>query len=106
MSAMGYQITSLTIVYSTVYSGADQSTASLAFVGGIHLPPVNSLHKGPVPRKVFPSDEVIMRLRLASESKRILLVASQIEARSLIRWEIAIVSRKIQVCMKIQVCLS
>ena len=37
MGAMASQITSLTIVYSTVYSGADQrkhqSSASLAFVG-------------------------------------------------------------------------
>ena len=37
MGAMAYQITSLTIVYSTVYSGADQrkhqNSASLAFVG-------------------------------------------------------------------------
>ena len=40
MAAAAYQITSLTIVYSTVYSGADQrkhqSSASLAFVQGIH----------------------------------------------------------------------
>ena len=40
MSAMASQITSLTIVYSTVYSGADRrkhrSSASLAFVRGIH----------------------------------------------------------------------
>ena len=40
MSTMASQITSLTIVYSTVYSGADQrkhqSSASLAFVRGIH----------------------------------------------------------------------
>ena len=40
MSAMASQITSLTIVYSTVYSGADQrkqqSSASLTFVRGIH----------------------------------------------------------------------
>ena len=38
MGAMASQITSLTIVYSTVYSGADQSkhqsSASLAFVWG------------------------------------------------------------------------
>ena len=38
MVAMSFQITSLTIVYSTVYSGADQrkyqSSASLAFVCG------------------------------------------------------------------------
>ena len=40
MRAIASQITSLTIVYSTVYSGADQrkhqSSASLAFVWGIH----------------------------------------------------------------------
>ena len=40
MSLMASQITSLAIVYSTVYSGADQrkhqSSASLAFVWGIH----------------------------------------------------------------------
>ena len=64
MSSMASQITSLTIVYSTVYSGADQrkhqSSASLAFVRGIHRSPVNSPHKGPVTRKVFPFDDVIM----------------------------------------------
>ena len=40
MGAMASQITSLTIVYSTVHSGADQrkhrSSASLAFMRGIH----------------------------------------------------------------------
>ena len=64
MSAMSSQITSLTIVYSTVYSGADQrkhqSFASLAFARGIHQGPVNSPHKGPVTRRVFPFDDVIM----------------------------------------------
>ena len=34
--------------------------ASLAFVRGIHRCPVNSLHKGPVTRKMFPFDDVIM----------------------------------------------
>ena len=56
-------ITSFTIVYSTVYSGKgerDQSSASLAFVRGIHWWPVNSPHKGPVTRKMFPFDDVIM----------------------------------------------
>ena len=57
MSAMTFQITSLTSVYSTLYSGADlrthQSSASLAFVGGIHRWPVNSPHKGSVTRKYF-----------------------------------------------------
>ena len=37
-----------------------QSSASLAFVRGIHRRPVNSPHKGPVMRKMFPFDDVIM----------------------------------------------
>ena len=50
--------------YSTVYSDTDQrkyqSSASLAFVRGIHRRPVNSPHKWPVTRKMFPFDDVIM----------------------------------------------
>ena len=34
--------------------------ASLAFVWGIHRWPVNIPHKGPVTRKMFPFDDVIM----------------------------------------------
>ena len=64
MDAVASQITSLTIIYSTVYSDSDQrkhqSSASLAFVRGIHRWPVNSKHKGPVTRKMFPFDDVIM----------------------------------------------
>ena len=64
MGAMVFQITNLTIVYSTVYSGADQrkhqSSASLAFVRGIHEWQVNSPHKWPVTQKIFPFDNVIM----------------------------------------------
>ena len=64
MNAMASQITSLTIVYSTVYSGADQrkheSSASLAFVWGIHWGSVNYPHKWPLTRKMFPFDDVIM----------------------------------------------
>ena len=64
MSTMASQITSITIVYSAVYSGTDQrkhqSSASLAFVRGIHRGPVNSPHKWPVMRKMFPFDDVIM----------------------------------------------
>ena len=64
MGAMASQITSLTIVYSNVYWSADQrkqlSAASLAFVRGIHGWPVNSPHKWPVTRKIFPFDDVIM----------------------------------------------
>ena len=64
MGAMASQITSLTIDYSTVYSGADQrkhqSSAPLAFVRGIHRGPGNSPHKWPVTRKMFLFDDVIM----------------------------------------------
>ena len=64
MDAMASQINNLTIVYSTVYSGANQSkhqgSASLAFVWGIHREPVNSPHKWPVTRKMFPFDDVSM----------------------------------------------
>ena len=55
MGAVASQITSPTIVYSTVYSDVDQrkhqSSASLAFVWGIHRWPVNSPHKWPITRK-------------------------------------------------------
>ena len=64
MSPIASQITSLPIVYSTVYSGTDQrkhqSSTSLAFVRGIHRGPVNSPHKWTVTRKIFPFDAVIM----------------------------------------------
>ena len=64
MGAIASQITSLTIVYSIVYWDADQrkhqSSASLAFVRGIHRGPMNSPHKWPATRKVFPFDDVIM----------------------------------------------
>ena len=63
MSMMS-QITSLTIVCSTIYSGGDprkhKSSASLAFVLGIHRWPVNSPHKGPVTWKMFPFYDIIM----------------------------------------------
>ena len=66
MSTLASQITSLTIVCSNVYSGADQrkhqSSAPLAFVRGIHRWPVNSSHKGQVTRKMFPFDDVILMM--------------------------------------------
>ena len=65
MGTVASQITSLTFVYTTVYPDADQSkhqsSASLAFVWGIHRGPVNSLHKWPATRKMFPFDDVIMK---------------------------------------------
>ena len=64
LGAIASQITSIMTDYSTVYSGADQikhqSSASLAFVRGIHRWPVNSPHKWPVTRKMFPFDDIIV----------------------------------------------
>ena len=66
MGMIASQITSLTIVYSTVYSNADQrkhqSSTSLNFVQGIHQGQVNSLHKWPVMQKMFPLDNIIMMM--------------------------------------------
>ena len=69
MSAMASQITGVSIVCATVfYSGPDQrkhqSSALLAFEMWIHWRPVDSPHKGPVTRKIFPFDDVIMPLPL------------------------------------------
>ena len=68
MDAMASQITSLTIVYPSVYSDADQikhqSSASLAFVRGIHRWPVNSPHEGPATREMLQFDDVIMYSQL------------------------------------------
>ena len=65
MGAMASQITSPSIFYLIVYSYADQrkhqSSASLPFVRGLHQQPVNSPHKGPIRRKMFPIDDVIMQ---------------------------------------------
>ena len=60
---MASQITGVPIAYSTVCPDADQrkhqSSVSLAFVRGIHRGPVNSPHKWPVTRKMFPFDDVV-----------------------------------------------
>ena len=65
MSAKASQIISVSIVYSTVCSCADkrkhQSSVSLAFVRGIRRSPVNSPHKRPVTREMFPFDDVIIQ---------------------------------------------
>ena len=60
MSAMMSQIIGVSIACSTGSSGADQrkyqSSASLAFLGGNHMWPVDSLIKGPITQKIFPFD--------------------------------------------------
>ena len=65
MTTVASQITSVSIVYSTGCPRADkrkhQSPASLALVRGIHRSTVNFLHKGPVTRRMFPFDDIIMQ---------------------------------------------
>ena len=80
MSAITSQITSFTIVYSNVYLGTDQrkyqSSAPMAYVQGIHRGSVNSPHKGPVMRKMFPFDDVIMTIdTVAMHRTRILIMS-------------------------------
>ena len=64
MSAMASQITSLTIVYSTVYSRRrSKKTSKLRVTGpcGGNSPVTGGFpHKGPITRKMFPFDDVIM----------------------------------------------
>ena len=63
INAMASQITGVSIVYSTVCSGADQrkhqSSPSRAFGREIHRWSVNSPDKGPVTWKMFPFGDVI-----------------------------------------------
>ena len=83
ISATVSQITSLTIVCSTVYSVANQikhqSSTSLASVRRIHRGPVNSPHKWPVTRKMFPFHDVIML--------KSMLVNTNLQTLFLIGWQ-------------------
>ena len=65
MGTMASQITSLTIVYSTVYSGAEQRKHQIKLpVTGLcagNSPGIGEFpHKQPVTQKIFPFDDVIM----------------------------------------------
>ena len=61
MTTMASQNTSLTVVYSTVYSDTDQIKHRVTGLCEGNSPgPVNSPHKGPVTWKMFPFDDVIM----------------------------------------------
>ena len=61
--AMASQINGVSIVGSGADQRKHQSPASLAFVMEIHRSPVNSLHKGPVARKMFPFDDVTISVK-------------------------------------------
>ena len=116
IGTMASQITNLTIVYSTVYSGTDQrkhqSSASLAFVRGFHRGPVNSPHKGPVMRKMFPFDDVIMHKNLGrrreawtewpTSCKRHLFNSFEVYSRS---WLMIIKSRSVLVMVWRRKCM-
>ena len=104
MSAMASQITSITIIYSTVHSGADQRkhqcSASLTFVMGIHRWPVNSPHKGPVKRKMFPFDDVIMEISVAPHrSHRILSLISGIRRNLIEVSQVLVFLTSCQMCI-------
>ena len=90
MSAMASHSTGVSIVYSTVCSGADQrkhqSSASLAFVRGLHRWPVNSPHNGPVTRKMLPFDDVIMMSTSIPRQSYIHTDHSQPRHMSLCHW--------------------
>ena len=94
MGAIASQITSLTIAFSTVYLDTDQrkhqSSASLAFVRGIHRRPVNSPHKWPVPRKMFPFDDVIMYVLVISRDASGYMCNPPVPVKYIVTWKIHI----------------
>ena len=76
MSTIAFKITSLTIVYSTIYSDAvqrkHQSSASLAFVRGIHRGPDEFPAQMASKAKMFPFDDVIMTISNQQKHNQIL----------------------------------
>ena len=70
-------VTSVSIVYSTICWGADKkhtkAPRALAFVREIHRWPVDSPHKGPVMRKMFPLNVVFMIIYINRSKQPILL---------------------------------
>ena len=79
--------------FSTVYLDTDQrkhqSSASLAFVRGFHRRPVNSPHKWPVTRKMFPFDDVIMMKTktLKGNSHKFVLLFKKTPLKWYHRWQ-------------------
>ena len=88
MSSRASQFTGVSIACSTVCSGADQrkhqSSALLAFVRGFHRWPVNSPHKGPVTRTMFPFDDVIMIMRPSASLIVTYSVCTQVQGQIII----------------------
>ena len=94
MGAIASQITRVSIVCSTVISGAykKQSPESVAFVWEIYRWPVDSPQKGPGTRKMFPFDDIIMvKIALVSSLLHPLTIDSQTTtSRNLMLMAIAI----------------
>ena len=92
------QIAGVSIVHSTVCSGADQRkhqcSASLPFVRGIHRCPVIFPHKGPVTRKMFPFDDNITTrflqrmLQLIELLKKRDMINGYIRVATVVLWSI------------------
>ena len=89
MTTMAHQIAGVSIVYSTVCLGADQSkyqsSAPLAFVCGIHRWPVNSPHKRPVTRKIFQFDITSSCIYIILERKKSEMI-SQCHTVNFLSW--------------------
>ena len=94
MGTIGSQITSLAIVYSTVYSGADKK--NIKAPRHWRLWPMNSPHKWPVTRKMLPFDDVIMCYH-DSGGMRKCCVAYQRTKRKQIKYEICEVNLSIKI---------
>ena len=96
MGAITSQITSLTIVFSTVYLDTDQrkhqSSASLAFVRRIHRKPVNSPHKWPVTPKIFTFVDVIIVIFTPYSDKSAVPF-------TVIRWSIVVGENNLEECL-------
>ena len=102
MGVMATENTSLTIVYSTVYWGAyqrkHQTSASLAFVQGIHRWPVNSPHKWPVTRKMSSFDDVIMMKYRTTNGPHVSGNTIYYTRRHNNRWSQCVLARKLIFC--------
>ena len=67
--------------YSGAHQRKHQSSASLAFVRGIHRWTVNSPPKWPVTRNFFPLDDVIMRTNFGE-----IWIQTQLDSGSVLSW--------------------
>ena len=78
-----------------------QSSASLAFVRGIHRWPVNSPHKWPVTRKMFPFDDVIMHRKVLCLIRHQMLTTRSREISRALETSSAFSGRSRQHCCRV-----